>query len=373
MRWPDENAFRQARSMRLHAEQALLPGGLVPERVITLRGGFIVSVDAGTAAEADHSVPFVAPAFVDMQINGGGGVQFNEDPTPAALVRIMTAARAGGTGAILPTFVTAEGRRYGEALEAVRQALRAGTPGIVGIHLEGPFLNPVRKGVHDPRHIRPIDEEDIELLCAHQVGVRLVTLAPELVPPGTIARLVGAGWIVFAGHSAASWEDMRQAHAEGLVGVTHLFNAMEPLAGRSPGVIGSTFELGLYAGIIADGVHVHESNVALAARLLPDRLCLVTDAMLTLASDVEAFELGGRRIVRQGDRLVGPDGQLAGAHLAMDGAVRRVGALLGAEAALRMASEVPAKCLGLIDWRIAPGRNTPMCLLDRDLRAMAVV
>jgi N-acetylglucosamine-6-phosphate deacetylase len=359
--------------LRIHGQQVLLPQGLEADQVVTLDRGRILGIAPGRAADADRSAAIVAPAFIDIQINGGGGVQFNETPTIEGLAAIAAAARQGGTGALLPTFITAEGPSYRAALAAVEEALAEGVPGILGVHLEGPFLNVQRKGVHDPHHIRIIAEDDLEELCAFRSGIRMITLAPENAGPGTIARLVAAGWIVFAGHTAASWEDMDAARGEGLSGVTHLFNAMEPLAGRSPGVIGSALSGGLYAGIIADGIHVHEANLALAERLMPDRLCLVTDAMKTLATDIEEFTIDGRPVRREGSRLVGPDGQLAGAHLAMDEAVARMGRIAGVEKALGMAARTPAACLGLAGWEIRHGATTPLVLLDNDLRAQDVI
>jgi N-acetylglucosamine-6-phosphate deacetylase len=166
---------------------------------------------------------------------------------------------------------------------------------------------------------------------------------------------------------------METARAEGLSGVTHLFNAMEPLAGRSPGVIGSALSGSLYAGIIADGIHVHDANLALAARFMPDRLCLVTDAMKTLATSIDEFTIDGRQIRREGSRLVGPDGQLAGAHLAMDEAVAHMSRTAGVEKALDMATRSPAACLGLADWKIRQGATMPLVLLDPDLGTQDVI
>ena len=358
--------------LRIHAAHALLPEGLVADRVVTVAGGRITGIGPGTAADADRSAAIVAPAFVDIQINGGGGVQFNETPTVDALATVAAAARQGGTAAILPTFITAAGQSFRHALDAVARALDARVPGIVGVHLEGPFLNVARKGVHDPRHIRPMTDDDLDVLCGFRQGIRLITIAPENAPPGAVARLTAAGWIVFAGHTVATWEDMARARDEGLSGVTHLYNAMEPLAGRAPGVIGQALA-GLYAGIIADGIHVHQGNLALAARCLPDRLCLVTDAMLTLGTDIDAFEIDGRPMRREGGRLVGPDGQLAGAHLAMDEAVARMAGIAGARAALDMAAGNPARCIGLTDWAIREGAATPLVLLDATFRAQDVI
>ncbi|TNF17943.1 MAG: N-acetylglucosamine-6-phosphate deacetylase [Rhodobacteraceae bacterium] len=328
----------------------------LPDRIIRFEAGTITEVRPATAQDARGAAlpefDVVTPGFVDLQINGAADTQFNFDPTPEAVARIAAGARQGGTAAILPTFITAHGTDYLRALEAVRAAQERGIPGILGAHLEGPFLSPERPGIHDPSAIRPMDAQDLDRLTAAQVGRLLLTVSPETLPEGALARLTAAGVRVFAGHTAASADQIARAEAEGLVGVTHLFNAMSQMTGREPGVVGATLaSRGLHAGIIADGHHVDWRNIAIAARLMPDRLCLVTDAMLTLAGTTTTFELHGERITRSGDRLTNATGRLAGAHVSMIDCIRNMldHAGLGPAAVLKMAAANPARALGLGD------------------------
>lgn len=350
------------------------------DRTVEIAGGRIVAVRPATAADRRGAVEaeVAAPGFIDMQINGAADALFNAAPNPATLARIAQGARAGGTAHLLPTFVTAPGEAWRAARAAAAQALAEGVAGVLGLHLEGPFLSPERAGVHPAAAMRPLADADVAALCAPFPGVLLLTLAPERAPPGAVARLAAAGLRVFAGHSAATAADIARAKAEGLAGVTHLWNAMSQLTAREPGVVGATLASGgLHAGIIADGFHVAWSNVALAARVLGDRLCLVSDAMPTLAGAADRFTLEGREIVLRDGRLTDAEGRLAGAQLPLDLAVRNMVAHAGATpaAALRMASGAPAAALGLAGelGRIAPGWRASLTLLDAGLRACAVV
>ncbi|SDF02644.1 N-acetylglucosamine-6-phosphate deacetylase [Limimaricola pyoseonensis] len=372
------------------ARFVLLPGQLYdgdgalprPGRAVIVEEGRILAVTSAEAAPAGLPrlrVPIAAPGFIDLQINGGDGVMFNDAPEPETLARIARAARRGGTAHLLPTFVTAPGRAYAAAMDAVRAALRARLPGILGLHLEGPFLSPRRPGIHPPAAIRPIAPEDVAVLERGIGGPLLLTLAPEEVPPGTIARLAAAGLRVFAGHSEATLEEVASAADEGLRGGTHLYNAMSQLTGRGPGLVGALLgDDRLFAGLIADGIHVHGQSLALALRCKgARRLCLVTDAMATLAAPDAAFTINGKRIAQRGGRLADAEGRLAGAHLAMDEAVRNMIGMGGATRAeaLRMASTTPAAALGLGHelGRVAPGYRASLTLLDDDLEVLGVV
>lgn len=318
-----------------------------------------------------------APGFIDMQINGAADTQFNEEPTVDAIARIAAGARKGGTAHLLPTFITAPGTDYRRAIAAANAALDRGVPGILGVHLEGPFLSPDRPGIHPCRFIRPLTEADVEAIGGAR-GTVLVTLAPERQDPALIAKLADAGIHVFAGHSSATAAEMDAAIGKGVTGVTHLFNALPQIAGREPGICGSALmRPELAAGIIADGVHVHRRNLAMAARLMGERLCLVTDAMKTLAGTVTAFDLYGTPVTLDRGCLRGPDGRLAGAHLAMDEAVRNAVALMGVTPALAiaMASAHVARALGLEGQlgRLAPGHRASLTLLDNGFRATGVI
>ena len=350
-----------------------------------LVAGHAVIIDAGRIAAVvdDRDLPagvpvrrvegLVAPGFIDVQVNGGGGVLFNETRTAAGISAIGRAHRRFGTTGFLPTFITDTRERQAEAIAAARTAIAAKVPGVLGIHLEGPFLNPERKGVHDPRMMRPIENEDVALMTSLGAGRTLVTLAPEKTSTQTIARLAGAGLILSAGHTTASYETIRAARAAGLTGFTHLFNAMPPLAGRAPGPGGAALDdAEAWVGLIVDLIHVSAPSlrVAVAAKGW-ERMMLVTDAMPSVGSDLDSFVLHGRTVTRKDGRLTTEDGTLAGSDLDMASAVRNSVAHLGLplEAALRMASRSPAEFLGLGHelGRVAPGHRADLVLLDDDL------
>lgn len=334
------------------------------DSVVEIRNGRFSRITPFTRGEHGSDLPehaIVTPGLIDIQINGANDVQFNDQPTVEALRQIAIGAERGGTAWILPTFVTAPGQNYLTAIDAVRAAIAAGMPGILGLHLEGPFLSSLRPGIHERQAIRRIDEADIAALSAPFPGPLLLTLAPEEAPEGAIRRLAENGVIVFAGHSEATFADMQAAFRDGLKGATHLFNAMSQILVREPGVTGSVLGSDhLFAGIIADGHHVHWNNVELAIRLMPDRLCLVTDAMCTLAGTQQEFVMHGETIRLADGRLTNSDGTLAGAHVAMDQSLRNVveRGLASPELAVRMASHNPAAALGLADdlGSILPGQ-----------------
>ncbi|MCB1502328.1 MAG: N-acetylglucosamine-6-phosphate deacetylase [Bauldia sp.] len=351
----------------------------------SLAAGRVVVIDQGriTAVLAETDIPagvpvrriegLLAPGFIDIQVNGGGGVLLNDEPTVEGVRAIAEAHRRYGTTGLLPTLVTDTRERMAEAIAAVRGAIAAGVPGVLGIHLEGPYLNPIRKGVHDPALMRRIEEADIALVTSLDRGVTLITIAPELTTAETIRRIADAGVRIAAGHTAASYEEIEAARAAGLTGITHLFNAMPPLMGREPGVLGAALDdPGLYPSLIVDLFHVSAASlrVALAARGT-ERTILVTDAMSTVGSDIDHFMLGDRVITRAAGRLTTADGTLAGSDLDMASAVRNTVEALGLplEAALHMASGAPAAFLGLDAelGRIAPGYRASIVLLDDDL------
>ena len=351
------------------------------DRAIVIEGGRIRDVTAAARAPAGRTLhaAIAAPGFIDLQINGGGGVMFNDAPTRDTLRRMAQAARRGGTAHLLAPFITATGTSYLAAMQAVREAMAEAEPGILGLHLEGPFLSPARPGIHPPAAVRKLTPSDLDALCEGVGGPLLVTLAPEEAPPGAIARLGQAGVTVFAGHSEADHATMIRAADEGLRGGTHLFNAMSQLTGRAPGVVGALFDdARLFAGIIADDIHVHPANLRLALRVMGDRrLCLVTDAMATLDAPDARFSINGKTIAQKDGRLADAEGRLAGAHLAMNEAVRNMCRLTGASRAqaLRMAATTPAEALGLGQelGRIAPGMRASITLLSHDLEACGTI
>jgi N-acetylglucosamine-6-phosphate deacetylase len=312
---------------------------------------------------------WLAPGFIDVQVNGGGDVLFNDDPTPEGIAAIVAGHRKFGTTALLPTLITDTPAKMRAALDAVRRAAPI-NPGVLGIHFEGPFLSPGRPGVHDPALIRRPDEADIALLCAPQAHRTVVTLAPEEMPAGFIARLAAAGVRVCLGHSMATYVETRAALGEGLVGFTHLFNAMRQLESREPGPIAAALEApGAWFGMIADGVHVAPAMLRLALRGAAHPM-LVTDAMPPVGGRAPNFTLYGNEIVVRDGRCARPDGTLAGAALDMASAVRNCVRMLDVPLpeALRFASVQPARFLGLGEklGRLASGYRADMVAFDPD-------
>jgi N-acetylglucosamine-6-phosphate deacetylase len=347
---------------RLHRDRAVLIEGadilgLVPRH--ELSGTIpVCALPEGT---------WLAPGFIDVQVNGGGDVLFNDAPTPEAIATIAAAHRRFGTTALLPTLISDTPDKMRAALEAADWAARF-NPGVLGIHLEGPFLSPERPGVHDPAMLRTPNAADIELVTARHAGAVLVTLAPERVPAGFIARLAAAGVRVALGHSVATYAETRAALDEGLSGFTHLFNAMRQLDSREPGPIAAALESPeAWFGMIVDGHHVAPAMLRLALRGAAHPM-LVTDAMPPVGGRKSEFVLNGRRIRVEAGCCVAPDGRLAGAALGMADAVRNAVALIGVPLtdALRFASAEPAAFLGLGETlgRIAPGCRADLVAFD---------
>lgn len=268
----------------------------------------------------------ITPGFVDLQVNGGGGVMFNDDQSVDALRTIAEAHATTGTDAILPTLITDTPAHTRAAIAAVEQAITEKVPGIIGIHLEGPHLSIARKGAHDPKLIRQMEDDDLALLlhAAERLPNVMVTVAPESTTPAQITRLADAGIIVSLGHTDASYDTCMAAFDAGARCATHLFNAMSQLGNREPGLVGAVLARDdVAAGLIADGIHVHPTTIrhALAAAAAVDGIFLVTDAMATAGSDITSFTINGRRVDRQNNRLTLEDGTLAGADLEMPRAI----------------------------------------------------
>jgi N-acetylglucosamine-6-phosphate deacetylase len=339
--------------------------------------GAIVGNGAIPSHALRHEVSglLVAPGFIDTQVNGGGGALFNDDPSVETIRTIGEAHRRFGTTGFLPTLISDELTVIARAIGAVAEAIRQGVPGVLGIHIEGPFLNMNRRGIHDPAYIRPLDEEAFALISGNQVERTLVTLAPEQTTPQTITRLCDAGVIVAAGHTEATYDEMRAGYAAGITGMTHLFNAMSPMASRAPGAVGAALSTpSIYCGIIVDGIHVHPATLRVALQSGPiERFMLVTDAMPPAGLDSGGFRLNGKEIFVENGRCVDSEGVLAGSVLTMADAVRNSVDMLGlsTEQALRLASASSAAFLGLADrGRLAPGMTADLAVLDMDLKVV---
>jgi N-acetylglucosamine-6-phosphate deacetylase len=315
---------------------------------------------------------WLVPGFVDTQVNGGGGVLFNDAPDITAIATIGKAHARYGTTAFLPTLISGTLDMIARGLDAVDAAVEQGVPGVIGIHVEGPFLNVERKGIHDAGNFRALDEAALALLTRPRRGVVMVTLAPEQNDPAAIGALTDAGVIVSIGHSNATYDQARAAIAAGATGVTHLFNAMSPLHHREPGVVGAALEdQTVYCGLIVDGAHVHPAALQIAFAARPhDRFMLVTDAMPSVGSETKTFTLNGERIRVENGVCVNDAGTLAGCDLDMAQAVRNTQALgLRLEDVLAMASANPAAFLGMADrlGAIDAGYQADLVWLDRDL------
>jgi len=314
----------------------------------------------------------LAPGLIDLQVNGGGGVMFNNAPCRETVEKISAAHRARGTTSLLPTLLSDTLEVQQAALEGVRQARAAGHAGIAGIHLEGPFFEVAKRGAHRADRIRPPRAQDLDWLCAIGDMAVIVTLAPEKVAAEWIGQLSRAGITVCAGHTNATFQQMVEAADAGLTGCTHLYNAMSPLAAREPGTVGAALDDdSLWLGIIADGQHVHPANIRLAYRAKPaGKLVLVSDAMASVGSTQPDFELYGERVSLQAGRLVNADGALAGSAIALMDAVRFTTREVGLPLTetLRMASLYPAAVIGLDHMlgRIACGYRADLVFFDED-------
>ncbi len=355
--------------------------GLADGLTVRLRGDRIAAVGAADtvasgARTRDLKGAIVLPGFIDTQVNGGGGVLFNDQPTVDGIAAIAAAHRQFGTTGLLPTLISDDLDVVRKAVAATDAAVAAGVPGVLGAHIEGPFLNAKRKGIHDASKFRKLDDEAFAAVTALKAGRTLVTLAPEATTPDAIARLVAAGVVVAAGHTNAHYATIRHALEAGLTGFTHLFNAMSPLTSREPGVVGAALEdQTAWAGIIVDGRHVDPVVLKLALRCRPlERFMLVTDAMPCIGSDAQTFQLQGKTITVKNGACVDEHGTLAGSALDMASAVRNAVKLLGLslQEASRLASRNPAEFLGLDHerGRIAPGYLADLVLADDELNVL---
>jgi N-acetylglucosamine-6-phosphate deacetylase len=351
-----------------------------------IRGGLAVVIegrrirDVVEAARLSHETPrqrldggILSPGFVDIQVNGGGGVLLNNEPTPEGVRKIARAHRRFGTTGLLPTVITDAPEVIEQAIGSVCRVREAGEASVLGIHVEGPFIDPKRKGAHSEKYIRPMTEADVEAMTRHRCGVMLITLAPNRVLPDMIRKLTRAGVIVSLGHSDASAEEALTGIQAGARNFTHLFNAMSQMEGRAPGMVGAALaDEHSYFSIIADGHHVSDVALRVAFGAKPaTRVVLITDAMSSAAGGQDEFLLQGRKVRRRNGRLELEGGTLAGSDLTMDQAVRYcVNQLsLPLENVLAMASTNPATLLGLghEQGEILPGHLANLVHLSDDL------
>jgi len=353
----------------------LTPDGFEADLCVTVEGERIVAVGGPPEGDiVDLKGAHLVPGFVDLQVNGGGDVLLNDSPDAATMARIADAHLRFGTTSLLPTLIS---DRLDKAASAIAELNGSKIPGVIGLHLEGPFLSPARKGVHDAAMFRPMDEEALALVSSLRRGRTILTVAPEVVPPGIISKLTAAGVIVCAGHSAATYEQVRGALDAGLAGFTHLFNAMSPLESRAPGMVGAALEdQGAWCGVIVDNQHVHPAALKIAIAAKPKgSIILVTDAMPPVGGVKDSFVFGGQRITCRNGRCA-TDQSLAGSCLDMATAVRNTVRHLGVDLAeaCRMASLYPARALGLHQelGQIAPGYRADLVALNDELEVKRV-
>ncbi len=334
------------------------------------------SLVPSTAKVLKYADQLIVPGFIDLQVNGGGGVRFGEETSADAIEAITKAHARYGTTKLLPTLITDMPEITTKAIEGGRQAKAKRVPGFLGLHLEGPHLSVARKGAHNPAFIRSMTNSDLLEITssARSVGVMLTTVAPENVTAAQVCSLVKSGVAVSIGHSDVTAEVVRNYFDAGATMVTHLFNAMSQLGNREPGIVGAALEDGrVFAGLITDGIHVDTGTikVALRAKAAPGQIFIVTDAMQTIGTELGGFELNGRAIHRAGGSLTLADGTLAGADIDMLASVRFVHEVIGVplEQSLAMASAIPAKAVG-VDDRIGylkPGYTADFVVLTNGL------
>ncbi len=338
--------------------RVLTQDGIVEGRSVLVKNGYVSALIAQSdlpagIAQTDLKGALLAPGFIDIQVNGGGGVLFNDAPTVDTIARIGLAHRQFGTTGFFPTLISDDLAVVEKAIEAVDDAIAQGVPGVLGIHLEGPFLNVAKKGIHDSGKFLTLTEQHIKLLTSLKRGKTLITLAPENTTPEILRALAGTGAVIAAGHTNANYAQMHDALANGVTGFTHLFNAMTPMQSRAPGVVGAALEdEKSWCGIIADARHVSPVTLKIALRCKPlSQFILVTDAMPTVGHSEDFFMLQGQKITVKDGVCQSESGTLAGSHLNMLQAVNNTISMLNIapEDALYMASRNAANFMGLGD------------------------
>lgn len=350
---------------------------LLADVTFAVADGKVVSVTPNTTAGAAQVLnSLVAPGMVDVQVNGGGGVQVNDAPTPATWQTLADAHRVHGTTSVLPTVITDDLVIMQRAADTQASMHQTDPARFVGIHFEGPHLSQAKKGMHSSAHVRGLGEAEKQLFTRKDLGQVVVTVAPETVSAQEIRWLVRQGVIVSLGHTNASYEQASAAMAAGATGVTHLYNAMSALTSREPGVVGcGLYEKDVFCGLIVDLEHVHPVSATLAMQAKgPDRLMLVTDAMGPAASDTDYFDYQGTRVTRQGNTLRLADGTLAGSCLTMQQAIANTYLTLGQplDATLAMATSTPAAFLGRPEiGSLQTGATANFILLDSALNVTA--
>ncbi|MGO2404234.1 N-acetylglucosamine-6-phosphate deacetylase [Vibrio litoralis] len=320
----------------------------------------------------------LSPGFIDLQLNGCGGVMLNDEITAETMHIMHKANLKSGCTSFLPTLITSSDEDMQQAISAAREYQQRYQNQSLGLHLEGPYLNVLKKGIHRPDFIRQSDDEMIQTICDNHDVIAKVTLAPEQNEPEHIQRLRDAGIVVSIGHTNATYQEARQSFANGITFATHLFNAMTPMVGREPGVVGAIYDTSeVYAGIIADGFHVDYANIRIAHKIKGDKLVLVTDATAPAGADMDHFIFVGKKVYYRDGKCVDENGTLGGSALTMIEAVQNTVEHVGIalDEALRMATLYPARAIGVERQlgEIKPGMVANLTVFDRDFNVKATV
>ncbi|HHF0557285.1 TPA: N-acetylglucosamine-6-phosphate deacetylase [Vibrio antiquarius] len=320
----------------------------------------------------------LSPGFIDLQLNGCGGVMLNDAITPETMQIMHEANLKSGCTSFLPTLITSSDEDMRTAISAAREYHNQYQNQSLGLHLEGPYLNVAKKGIHNVDFIRPSDESMIDLICANADIIAKVTLAPEQNDPEHIARLKAAGIVVSIGHTNATYAEARKGFEAGITFATHLFNAMTPMVGREPGVVGAIYDTpDVYAGIIADGFHVDYANIRIAHKIKGEKLVLVTDATAPAGANIDHFIFVGKKVYYRDGKCVDENGTLGGSALTMIEAVQNSveHAGIALDEALRMATLYPATAIGVEDrlGRVRKGMVANLTIFDRDFKVKATV
>ena len=360
--------------LRFHAEQLFDGQNFIDNQVLTITDGVISAIDQNIDNVDVKAAGLVVPGFIDLQVNGGGGALFNDSPSVDKLKTIMTAHAKFGTTAMMPTLITDKVDIMAQAADAMSEAIAQKVPGIIGIHFEGPHLSLAKKGTHSAELIRPISAAEWEILSRKDIGQVMVTLAPETVSAQDVTRMVELGIKVCLGHTNADFSTAQKAVDAGATGFTHLFNAMSPLQGREPGVVGcALLNDNTQCGLIVDGHHVDYASCQLAIKAKPaGGIFLVTDAMPPVGTDMKEFPLYDRTVYVENGKLTSTTGELAGSSLDMVTAVKNthLGLKVSLDESLRMASLYPAQYLyghnDVIRGELILGMQADMVILNDD-------
>lgn len=359
---------------------------ILDNHAVVIADGLIERVcpleDLPTGIETrDVGGAIIAPGFIDLQLNGCGGVQFNDDIAAISVETLQIMQKANeksGCTSFLPTLITSTDELMKRAVEVMRAYLAQNANQALGLHLEGPWLNPLKKGTHDPALIRAPDQELVDFLCANADVIAKITLAPEKVDAAIIRQLRAAGIVISAGHSHGTYEEAAAGIDAGVTFATHLYNAMPATSGREPGLIGALFDSpDVWCGVIADGLHVHYANIRNAKRIKGDKLILVTDATAPAGASIDRFIFAGKTIYYRNGLCVDENGTLSGSALTMieavENSVEHVGISL--DETLRMATLYPARAMGVDNQlgSIEAGKVANLTVFTRDYKIIRTI